>query len=334
MTPLVTVLVDTWNHERFIEKAIDSVLAQEFDMSTVEIIVVDDGSTDGTPRKIAAFGDRVRYVRKENGGQASAFNTGIPLARGEYIAMLDGDDWWRSDKLSKVIGLMRSRPDVGFVGHAIIETDGEGTEKLIDPGRDVEFRLNDREGAELMVKHRAFMGTSRMAGRAEVFHRLLPVPEDLIVEADEHFFTLAPAITTAVVLRDPLCYYRLHGGNLYQFTSFDDRRLTLKCKVHACLAKTIPAKLEELNVPEPAKRTVLDTVFVDARRLELATLGGGPGSALGVEWKILRQQMKEGTATMSPVKWLMLVLALVLPARAFYRMRAKWTKVQRSTGQP
>lgn len=328
MTPLVTVLVDTWNHERFIEAALDSVLAQDFDMSRVEIIVIDDGSTDSTPKKIAAYGDRVRYLKKENGGQATAFNVGIPLARGEFIAMLDGDDWWRSDKLSKIVSTLESRPDVGFVGSAIVETNGEGDDRLLAPAGQIEFRLDTAENARLFLQHRCFMGTSRMAGRTEVFRGLLPVPEDLIVEADEHFFTLAPAITTAVILAEPLCYYRLHGGNLYQFSTYDDRRVRLKCKVHTCLAKTIPPKLAELGVSREARDVVLDAVLTDARRLELAAIGGPPGSALGIEWKILRQQAGAGSSMASPVKWMMLALALVLPSRLFYRVRAMWTKVR------
>lgn len=330
MNPLVTVLVDTWNHERFIEHALDSVLAQEFDMSRVEIIVIDDGSTDGTAAKIAAYGDRVRHVRKENGGQATAFNVGIPLARGEFIAMLDGDDWWRADKLAKVVSVLQSRPDVGFVGSGIVQTDGEGHDESYGPvsGKQLEFRLDTAENATLFVQHRAFMGTSRMAGRTEIFRRLLPVPEDLIVEADEHFFTLAPAITTAVILAEPLCYYRLHGGNLYQFAAYDQRRLRLKSKVHTCLAKTIPPKLEELRVPVAARDVVIDVVLTEARRLELAAFGGPPGSALAVEWKLFRQQAREGSSMASPVKWLMLAMALVLPSAPFYRIRSWWSRVR------
>jgi glycosyltransferase involved in cell wall biosynthesis len=91
--PLVTVLIDTYNHERFIEEAIVSVLAQDFPASDTEILVVDDGSTDRTPDIVRKFEPRVRLLRKENGGQASAFNAGIPEATGEIVAFLDGDDW-------------------------------------------------------------------------------------------------------------------------------------------------------------------------------------------------------------------------------------------------
>lgn len=90
--PAISVLIDTYNHERFIEKAIHSVLEQDFPVADREIIVVDDGSTDRTAQIVQRFERSLRYIRKENGGQASAFNIGIPECRGEIIAFLDGDD--------------------------------------------------------------------------------------------------------------------------------------------------------------------------------------------------------------------------------------------------
>src|SRR5271154_6553192 len=120
-TSLITVLIDTYNHERFIEEAIVSVLEQDFPAADMEILVVDDGSTDRTPAIVHKFASRVRYLRKENGGQASAFNFGIPLAQGEIVAFLDGDDWWAKPKVSRVMEILSSRPDIGVVGHGIYQ---------------------------------------------------------------------------------------------------------------------------------------------------------------------------------------------------------------------
>ena len=94
--PLVTAIVDTFNHEHFIEQALNSVLDQGFSASDLEVLVVDDGSTDRTSVIVEKFAGRVQIVRKENGGQASAFNAAIPLARGEIVAFLDGA-WWVMD---------------------------------------------------------------------------------------------------------------------------------------------------------------------------------------------------------------------------------------------
>src|SRR6202521_4792035 len=101
--PCVSVLIDTYNHERFIEQAITSVLDQDMSVADVEIIVLDDGSTDRTPEIVRKFEPRVRLLRKPNGGQASAFNFALPQMQGETIAMLDGDDWWAKQKLRRAL---------------------------------------------------------------------------------------------------------------------------------------------------------------------------------------------------------------------------------------
>src|ERR1700676_4365722 len=111
--PYVSVLIDTYNHERFIAQAITSVLGQDMAMDEVEIVVVDDGSTDRTPEIVHRFEPRVRVLRKTNGGQASAFNAGIAECRGEIIAFLDGDDWWAPGKLGRVVEELQRNPQVG-----------------------------------------------------------------------------------------------------------------------------------------------------------------------------------------------------------------------------
>ena len=90
--PLFTVLITTYNRASFVVQAIDSALRQTF--TDFEIVVVDDGSTDGTADRLAQFGDRIRLVRQPNRGVGNAYNSGIREARGEYVAFLDSDDLW------------------------------------------------------------------------------------------------------------------------------------------------------------------------------------------------------------------------------------------------
>src|ERR1700676_1986893 len=112
MKPLITALVETYNHEKYIEQALVSVLEQGLSPTELEIVVVDDGSTDKTASIIQKFAPRVRHGRKKNGGQASAFNAGFAEARGEIIAMLDGDDWWVEGKLAAVVEALERNPGV------------------------------------------------------------------------------------------------------------------------------------------------------------------------------------------------------------------------------
>src|ERR1700687_2797451 len=119
--PFLSVLIDTYNHEQFIEEAVTSVLAQDFPAADREVLVVDDGSTDRTAEILAKFASQIRILRKPNGGQASAFNHGIPQCRGEIVAFLDGDDWWAPDKLSAVVNGFSAHPAVGLIGHSVTE---------------------------------------------------------------------------------------------------------------------------------------------------------------------------------------------------------------------
>src|SRR2546423_7727277 len=95
MNVTVSVVVPAYNYARYLPQAIDSALGQTH--PPLEVIVVDDGSTDDTPRVLDAYGDRIRAVRQANQGAGAARNAGIAVARGEYVAFLDSDDLWRPD---------------------------------------------------------------------------------------------------------------------------------------------------------------------------------------------------------------------------------------------
>lgn len=111
--PRVSVVIPTYNYARFLPRALDSVFAQTW--RDHEIVVVDDGSTDDTPEVAKAYGERIRYLRKENGGVSSARNMGIEAARGELIAFLDADDAWREDKLARQVAFLDENPWAAMV---------------------------------------------------------------------------------------------------------------------------------------------------------------------------------------------------------------------------
>lgn len=110
-TPLVSAIIPVFNGERFLADTIRSVLSQTY--RPIEIIVVDDGSTDGTAGIAMSFKE-VRYVRQNNQGHGMAKNNGIAAARGELIAFLDADDLWTPDKLSVQAGHMMTNSEIGY----------------------------------------------------------------------------------------------------------------------------------------------------------------------------------------------------------------------------
>lgn len=123
--PRVSIVMPAYNCAWCVDRAIDSVMTQTF--RDFELIVVDDGSTDDTPALLARRGDSLRVIRQANAGMSAARNTGIAAARGDYIAFLDSDDWWRPLKLAQQVALLDSEPDIGFCSHAteLQSPDGE-----------------------------------------------------------------------------------------------------------------------------------------------------------------------------------------------------------------
>ena len=111
--PLVSAIMPVYNGQTFLRAALDSILIQSY--PNVEIIVVDDGSSDGSPGILREYGERIHLVQEGRGGSASiARRVGIARARGAYLAFLDADDTWTPDKLATQVALMESRPDVGL----------------------------------------------------------------------------------------------------------------------------------------------------------------------------------------------------------------------------
>lgn len=109
--PLVSIVIPTFNRKRFVCEAIESCLAQTY--QNCEVIVIDDGSTDGTgDHLIAEYGDRIRYIRQENQGPAIARNRGIGEARGEYLHFLDADDQLLAQKVETCLRLFLQHSDI------------------------------------------------------------------------------------------------------------------------------------------------------------------------------------------------------------------------------
>src|SRR5262245_37852496 len=119
----VSVIIPTYNSGPLVVEAVESVLRQT--QPATEIIVVDDGSTDDTQERLAAYRDRIRCVRQSNARVAAARNTGLALASGEIVAFLDADDAWHPHKLERQLAVLREHPQIGLLATDL--TDWPGT---------------------------------------------------------------------------------------------------------------------------------------------------------------------------------------------------------------
>jgi hypothetical protein len=325
--PFASVLIDTYNHEQFIEKAVTSVLEQDFPASDREVIVVDDGSTDHTPEILRKFQAQIRIISKPNGGQASAFNVGVPECRGEIIMFLDGDDWWAQGKLSRVARIMAGDPTLGMVGHAIIESFNDSSERIIAPNAQRRFRLDSLSSAEFFRLHRCYLGTSRLTLRSSVARRILPVPQALTIEADEYLFTLGAALTDSVILTEPLTHYRIHGANLFMAPSAFAGGERRKAHAISTLAFELRRTLPATGAPPDAIGAVLELVDAEAAQLRLALDGGYPWETFRAETALYRIQHPDALWKSRAFRAVSMVPALLLPPRWFYASR-RWLGAQ------
>lgn len=111
---MISVIIPAYNRASFLREAIESVLAQEYfqppQRSSFELLVVDDGSTDGTRDVVSSFGRKVEYSFQDHKGVSAARNRGLDLAQGDYIAFLDSDDLWKKEKIGAQMGFMKAFP--------------------------------------------------------------------------------------------------------------------------------------------------------------------------------------------------------------------------------
>jgi glycosyltransferase involved in cell wall biosynthesis len=211
--PFVSVVIDTYNYGQYVEDAIASVLAQEFPVERREIVLVDDGSTDDTAERLKKYGDAIRYLRKPNGGQASAFNFGFAAARGDIIVTLDADDLWLPGKLRRVCEAFETNPDVGMVYHRTHLW--RGGEQVEDDSYFVEVSGRVPESRVRLLRY-PMVGTSCLAFRRSALNAVLPVPEALRSQADAYLTALIIFVAPVVAMPEFLAKYRLHGANLFQ----------------------------------------------------------------------------------------------------------------------
>jgi len=130
---LVSVVIPTFNYGRFVRDAVESALSQTY--RPVEIVVVDDGSTDDTAAVLEPYRQRVTCLRQDNRGLSAARNTGIRAARGSFIAILDSDDWWAPEKLEAQMATFAVDPALGIVScnSALVDLDGQPYTGLTSP---------------------------------------------------------------------------------------------------------------------------------------------------------------------------------------------------------
>ena len=202
MRPLVSVIVPAFQAEAFLDEALESAQAQDYE--NVEVIVIDDGSTDRTSEIAAAHG--VRVSSQANGGPAAARNAGLALARGDLLTILDSDDIWPSDRLSRQVEYLREHPEDGMVMGL--------TEVFVSPGQPRPAHYPRIADTGPFPGH-----PSTMLVRREVFDLVGPFDESLRLSEDLDWLARAGDAGVRIGRLDcTLLRYRIHSANTSRHT--------------------------------------------------------------------------------------------------------------------
>lgn len=203
--PTVSVVVPTYNYGRYVGEAIDSALAQT--VPPLEVIVVDDGSTDDTPTRLAVYGDRIRVIRQANQGLSAARNTGIRAARGEWVALLDSDDAFHPRKHELQLMALAACPDLH-----LLATGGFSDPAVRWPA--VPAGLPVRRLAVGQIAVRTPFSPSGVLGRRSSFEATGGFDPDLRSVEDREMWVRVAAAGPVAVLDAPLVWVRDTPGSM------------------------------------------------------------------------------------------------------------------------
>jgi hypothetical protein len=222
---LVSVVIPTYNRAAYLAEAIDSVRDQRY--RRLEIIVVDDGSTDDTRAVAARYARAIRYVWQPNSERGAARNHGLRLARGEFVAFLDSDDLWTPDKLDWDLDLFRRRPEFGVVYADTLIVDGARRPR----------RRTHRRGPQGQVTrsllHQNFVPMSAHLVRTRIMREAGGFREDCNLAEDWEAWVRMSTRTSFGHVPRPTTLRRVHAGNSVRDAAAVERATHRACAIMA-----------------------------------------------------------------------------------------------------
>lgn len=211
--PLVSVIIPAHDAGEYLHETISSALAQSY--TPLEVVVVNDGSTDDTAGVARAFGDRIVYADRENGGPAAARNTALGLATGSMIALLDADDRWQPNRIERCVEILEHRPEIGMVttDAFLIEDDVPTTKRAYVDRRRYPFPAREEDQLdEIARRNFLFVG---VVFRSELIDRCGGFDERIWGAEDYDLWTrFLLTDTRAAFINEPLGWYRRRTGSV------------------------------------------------------------------------------------------------------------------------
>jgi glycosyltransferase involved in cell wall biosynthesis len=293
--PSISAVVAAYQAEDYIAEALESILSQT--RPPDEVVVVDDGSTDGTARELERYSGRIRVIRQANGGCPAAFNTAFREARGDFVAMCGADDLWVPEKLAWQEETIQTHPESDvFFGHAVLVGRLEGAH-LRPPGAGP---LDSTTFRNALFNENCVCAPSIVIRRS-LFERIGPFVEDFGADDYEYWFRCLRADAHFFYDPRPLLYYRQHGSNLSgQLAWMDECTSQVRrwyeadiadpavvCKALAPVLFRVARRFVDAGRPDEARRTFREalryarggTASANARALAWIAILGLPAGA-------------------------------------------------------
>lgn len=210
LMPKVSVVIPTYNHAHYLRYALDSVINQGY--PNLEVLVIDDGSKDGTAEIIKPYHSKINYVYKGNGGTPSALNLGLSLATGKYICWLSADDVFSEGKVSKQVGLMESDPNMGFSYTSFVVIDANGNKQYVVNSA----FFSDKREMVIKLMEGCFINGSTVMMRSSALKQIGNFDVSLPQAHDYELWFRFLRHYSCGFLNEPLLEYRWHGKNMSQ----------------------------------------------------------------------------------------------------------------------
>ncbi|MGH2974743.1 MAG: glycosyltransferase family 2 protein [Solirubrobacterales bacterium] len=302
MAPVVDVVIDNYNYATFLEEAIESARLQTH--PAVNVIVVDDGSDDGSRAILDAQPEEVTVVLKENGGQASALNTGMEHSRGDVVIFLDADDRLHPQAAARVAATFAADPALAKVQCRMDTIDASGNRLVeVKPPPHLTLPEGDMRQAELAYPFDlTWMAMSANAFRAESLRRILPIPEaEYRICADWYLVHLTALLGPVASLEQIGASYRIHGANSYerQAAAIDLDHIRQTIGLAEATVRELERLADEIALARP--RNVLSLWILALRllslRIEPAAHPVAGDSAVGILRDAIRAARRRSDAT-------------------------------------
>lgn len=214
---LVSIIINNYNYERYLKRAIQSALLQTY--SNIELIIIDDGSTDGSNKILKNYQDKATIKIKQNGGQVSAVNEGYSIARGDLIIFLDSDDMLKEEMCEKVVSIYKENKadTISKIQYYLEVIDKNDSKKggLYPP-----FKFPEKDDVRKLVVNNIFYPASPTSGNVYTRYfldQIMPLKNketEAFSYADIYLNTMAPFYGLVLSINSVLGFYRLHGENI------------------------------------------------------------------------------------------------------------------------